>query len=66
VTYVDFYWFELLELMNFITEGGVYKDYPQLLRYHKRMASLPGLNQYYHSEENQSLSFNNKVAKLNT
>jgi glutathione S-transferase len=60
VTYVDFYWFELLELMNFIMEGKLYEQYPKLHAYHVRFAKLPGVNQAFYSKENQSLGFNNK------
>jgi glutathione S-transferase len=65
VTYVDFYWFELLELMNFVMEGKFYSEYPKMREYHLRMVKLPGFGQFFYSDEVQKMSFNNKHAKLN-
>ena len=66
VTYVDFTFFELCELMNWISEGKLLDQNPVLAEYCQRVKSLPRLAEYYADDTRCMKSpFNNKVAKLN-
>ena len=60
-TFVDFFFFELLELLDFISEGSLNKQYPTLAAYHSRVEEL--LKDSLPLE--RTLTFNNKVAKIN-
>jgi len=51
ISYLDFYLFEIVELIDFITEGGVFENYPDLQKYQKRMSKLPKLKKYLGSED---------------
>ena len=33
ISYLDFYLFEIVELIDFITEGGVFDNFPDLQKY---------------------------------
>jgi len=65
--YIDFYFFELLELMAFVSDGQVFDDHPRLVQYHRDMANLPRLKEYLGSDEcrEKTYTFNNKHAKIN-
>ena len=65
--WVDFFFFELLELMVLVTDGGIFADFPELIEYHKNVASLPNLKEYLESDDcrEKTLNFNNKHAKIN-
>ncbi|EED93694.1 glutathione s-transferase [Thalassiosira pseudonana CCMP1335] len=59
----DFQFVELLEFVDFVSAGEVYRVYPQLKVYRDRLFGLSGLKEYY--EKAEKLPFNNKVAKIN-
>ena len=64
----DFALMELIEMMEFISNGEIYKMYPSLQYYRNRMFSLPKVKEYYEDERSdkaQKLQFNNKSAKIN-
>lgn len=65
-TWVDFRFYELIELMSFLKQD-LFSDYPKLLQYQRYVASLPRLSAYlsYEYNPNKSLTFNNKSAKIN-
>ena len=66
VTYVDFTLFELCELMQWISEGQLFTNYPNLLQYCDRVKALPKLAEFYADDTRcMKAPFNNKVAKLN-
>lgn len=66
VTWVDFFFFELLNLISMITETNIYKQFPTLDAYNKRVASLPKVAEYIASDKYKQIKlFNNKVAKIN-
>ena len=66
--YLDFYFFETLELMAFLTEGAVFDTFPNLAQYHKNVAELEGLKEYFASPDciDKVRPFNNKQAQINT
>ena len=65
VTYVDFTMFELCEFMQWISEGQLFSEFPQLHAYHERVKGLPRLSEYYADDTKcMKRPFNNKVAKL--
>ena len=59
----DFAFVELIEYVDFVSDGKVYEIYPGFKTYRDRIFSLPGLKEYY--ETCPKLPFNNKVAKIN-
>ena len=65
VTWVDFFFAELCDFMQFLTEGSLYKNYPVLHQYFETVMGLPGLQQYWRSEYCMKAPFNNKIAKIN-
>ena len=66
VTYVDFTMFELCELMQFISQGELFRRYPKLEAYSKRIKGLPRLREFYADDTRcMKRPFNNKVAKIN-
>ena len=49
---VDFYLFEAIETLNAISgSNGVYAALPKLEAYHDRVLALPGMNEYFNSDE---------------
>lgn len=66
-TYVDFYFFEMLQLMKFVSEGAILKEFPDLDSYEIRMKGLKGLKEYISTPtcHDANLNFNNTVAKIN-
>ena len=40
VSFVDFYMYECIELLDFLTEGQVYTNYPELYNHSASMAAL--------------------------
>lgn len=46
LSYMDFYLYELLQLIDYITQGEVYQAYPHLEQYQYRISQLPRLKRY--------------------
>merc|ERR1712127_50172 len=67
VTYIDFYFWELLNTLKFYTDGGVFTTFPTLQAYHNNVAGLPGVKEYLADPNciEHKYTFNNKVAKIN-
>ena len=66
VRYIDFTFFELCELMEWISEGRLYTKFPTLKAYSARIKDLPSLTEYWADDRRcMKRPFNNKVAKLN-
>ena len=66
LTYVDFYLFSLCQYMDFLSDGAVYTEHPNLLAHFNRLKDLPSMQAYLQSENNyEHLKFNNKMAKTN-
>ena len=65
--WLDFYWFETIELMLFVTDGDLFKDFPSLETYHQNVVNLPGLLEYLDDPNcpEKTRYFNNKHAKIN-
>ncbi|KAL3794636.1 hypothetical protein HJC23_010064 [Cyclotella cryptica] len=59
----DFAFVELVELVDFISNGKVFEIYPALKDYRDRIFELPTLKEYL--TKRADLPFNNKVAKIN-
>ena len=64
VTYVDFIFFELLNLIDFALDGSFVKAHETLVHYVARIKALNGIQAYYDSPATQGLIFNNKMAKI--
>jgi glutathione S-transferase len=66
VSYLDFYFFELLQMLVFVSEGGILKEFPVLAEFNETMKQLPGLKEYISNDPiDATLMFNNKMAKIN-
>ena len=59
----DFAFVELVEMVEFISDGKVFEKYPALKTYRDGIFELPGLKEYI--QKRAHLPFNNKVAKIN-
>ena len=66
VTYPDFIFFELCDLMQFISDGQLFERFPVLENYWMRVKELPRLKEYYEDDTKCiKRPFNNKIAKIN-
>lgn len=59
----DFQFAELVDMIDFISGGDIYKVYPVMKEYKERVFGLPGVKECY--EECSKLTFNNKCGKIN-
>jgi len=65
VTYVDFIFYELNELMEFVTNNEHFKTFPNLKVYNQNVASLDKIAKYIVSDRYLKIHrFNNKSAKI--
>ena len=66
-TWIDFFFFEMCESIDFASEGQLMKDHPELVSYHIRVKELKGLKEYLADANcyDATLDFNNVVAKIN-
>ena len=64
-TFVDFYFFETIQLIGFVGGESFWETYPVLKTYHNSVKELPGLKEYLETSEEKDLLFNNKSAKIN-
>ena len=51
LTWIDFYFWELVDYINFIAQGKLFERYPTLGPYHKRFLELPGLADAWKDDE---------------
>lgn len=65
VCYLDFYLFEMIQLVEFLTDGHVFDVYSHLEAYQMRMANLPNLKEYLESGRALIAPFNMKFALVN-
>ena len=63
--WVDFYFFETIQILIFVSEGSVLETYPSLKVYNDNFKQLPGLKEYLATCEDKDMTFNNKSAKIN-
>lgn len=61
VTYIDFVFFEFLEIHAFL-EPGLLANYPVLDAYHKRVLALPAIDKYVKSDKFVKYPFNGAPA----
>lgn len=50
VTFVDFSVFEMLDHFSSLTDGQVFKDYPNLEAFYDRVMSLDGVGEFYRAD----------------
>ena len=61
--YVDFILLEICAVVDFLTEGRVWTDYPTLKPYSERMRAIPEIQAAIVAAEGKP--FNNILAKIN-
>ena len=62
---MDFYFWELVDYINFIAEGNLFDKYPTLAPYHKKFSELPGLSEAWKDDSKlMKYPFNNGHAKI--
>ena len=61
--YVDFVMLECLNVINWTSDGQVFKDYPTLEPYYQRLRAIPEIQNALAAAEKKL--FNNVFAKLN-
>ena len=62
LSWLDFYFAELLDLLDKISEGIFYQEFPAAKSYFDAFVSLPGMVEYW--KTCMKTPFNNKMAKL--
>ena len=70
VTWIDFYFLEMIYLMQWLCEKEVgtplYTNFPEIEGYFNNMINLPKLKEYLEGDcMDKKLQFNNKMAKVN-
>ena len=65
VTFVDFIFYEFLELVDFVSEGKVHAESPTLKAYKENVEKLEKMQEHMKSDRFVKRPFNNKVAKIN-
>jgi glutathione S-transferase len=63
--WVDFYFFELIQLLIFLSEGSILQNFPSLHAYNVNFKQLPGLKEYLVTCQDKDLVFNGGIAKVN-
>ena len=65
LTWLDFFFAELLEVLNAISEGIFNQEFPKMQAYWQRFISLPNLAEAW-ADDNKLMKapFNNPYAKL--
>ena len=61
---MDFYLFELFNMVDHITDGEIFTRYPTVKDYNHRVASLPGIKEYIASDKFIKEPFNGDMAKI--
>ena len=66
-TWVDFYFFEFINLLRWLTDGQILKEYPALKIYYDEMCQLPKLKEHLENANaaERQMQFNGKSALLN-
>ncbi len=65
MTWLDFYFWELIDFINFIAKGTLFEKYPTLAPYHKRFLELPGIaSAWSDNEKLMKYPYNNGHAKI--
>ena len=44
--FVDFYFFELIQLLKFVSEGSIFESFPSLKAFNENFKQLPKLKEY--------------------
>ena len=65
LTWLDLYFFEVLELINFVTKSAILEEFTTIKEYHERIANHDKVKAYRTGDRWDNLIFNNKVAKIN-
>ena len=66
LTYIDFFFFEMLLVIEFFSEGESNTTHPNLAAYCERMSNLPNLKEYMETSSCvRDLPFNMRNAKNN-
>jgi len=65
LSWLDFYFGELLDLLNSITDGLFYAEFPTTYAYWERFISLPNLSSAWADDTKcMKRPFNNKMAMI--
>jgi len=65
LTWLDFYFAELCDLLNAISDGLFYAEFPTTQAYWDRFTSLPNLGEAWADDTKcMKAPFNNKIAKI--
>jgi len=66
-SWIDFYFFEMIEYNQFLVDGNLFKRFPTLKTYDENVRNLPGLKAYLEDPNciEKTRTFNNKHAIIN-
>jgi len=62
LSWLDFYFAELLDLLDKVSNGVFYQEFPAAKEYFDNFINLPGMAEYW--QTCMKTPFNNKMAKL--
>lgn len=65
VTYVDFSFYEFLELVDTVSEGRLYAEFPAFKAYKENVERLESMQEHLKSDRYVKRTFNNKSALIN-
>ena len=63
--YLDFYFLEICDQVQWLTDNEFYTENKTVAKYVKRMKGLKQMKRYIKSDRYLEKPFNNKVAKIN-
>lgn len=66
-TWIDFFFFELVNALRWLSEDKIFEEYPALKNYYDAMSSLPNLKEHLQNSNapEKKLQFNGKSALIN-
>jgi len=64
LSWVDFFFAELIDFLDKISEGLYYQEFPAAKQYFEDFTNLPRVSEYWNSDRCMKTPFNNKMAKL--
>ena len=65
LTWLDFFFFEVLEQVNHLANGSLFEKYPSLASYHEAFLALPGFSEAWKDDSKlMKYPFNNAHAVI--
>ena len=63
--WIDFFFWEILDYLRWMSNGGVFEHFPELKEYHAQFLELPTLKKVWDDDTKiMKYPFNNAMAKI--